>query len=870
LTPCAAIRIPIRVRALLQPGVDVAESSGAALSGGLCDAQTLFLDDIAKGIPLRTTLEHLILGIEVLAQGLKGSVLLAEGGRLRFGAAPNLPDAYNSAVDGVVIGEGFGSCGTAAHRGQLVIVEDVSSDPLWKNYRDIARRHRLAACWSMPLFGRSGELLGTFALYYDEPRRPTSAELNVVQGFARLAGIAIEQSRQDQKLREAERGLRDLVEDLDVIVWEADAETHQFTYVSRRAEKMLGYPLERWYKEPGFWDRLIHPDDRDATVRRAREAATAGTEYESEYRVVAADGRIVWIRNLVSPKTSAGGTPLLRGVLANISRQREADAEREHALARLVEERILLRSVLDQLPQGVVVVEPASSRVLIANRQAQELFGSTVRIGAAPDESSALANLRSNGEPYAFSEGPMMRAIREGATAIEAQVELPQPEGQAAHLAVNASAVRNCEGRIIAGAVVFADITERRRVEAATRLVAEVCSIVGSTLDPDETLRELGAIATRKFADWCAVFLHDGEQRVRCAAFCHRESAKTARKPDLDRLLPQPGGVPLRLSAVLSTGQSELLAHVVSEDVGPGAVRSELLRLLRELGTESAITVALRRAARTLGAIVFASARPDHPYTPADVTVAEELARRTTLAVENGQLYRDAQKAILQLAVAAHELRSPLSALQLNIQAMRVQLARPDLSKESLMSRLVAGEAQSHRLAKLIDDLLDVSLIWTSQLRLVPRLLDLVEAVHRVVQRFRDELVAKGVEVAVHAPSPVLGCWDPFRIEQVITNLVSNGIKYGEGKAVVVAVEASGGTAILRVEDHGAGMSPELKRRLFQPFERGVPAGRARGLGLGLYIAAQLVEAHHGRISVQSAPGVGSTFVVELPREAAA
>jgi PAS domain S-box-containing protein len=777
----------------------VAANSEAAFTAGICAAQTSFLDDIATGLALRPTLEHLIRHIEGLALGLKGSVLLAEGARLRFAAAPNLPDAYNSAVDGVLIGEGLGSCGTAAHRRQLVVVEDVSSDPLWKNYRDIAQRYCLAACWSVPIFGRSGELLGTFALYYDQPRRPTSAELDLVQTFARLAGIAIEVRRQEEKLRETERGLRDLVEDLDVIVWEADTETRQFTYVSRRAEEMLGYPLERWYEEPGFWESILHPDDREATVRRAREAAAAGAEYESEYRLVAADGHIVWVHNSVSPKTPAGGTPLLRGVMANISRQREADVEREQALERLTEERTLLRSVLDELPR--------------------------------------------------------------------------QPDRQGASPAAKASPVREREGRVFANAAMFADIPERKRQEAAARLLTEAGSIVGSTLDPDETLRALGKIATREFATWCAVFLHDGEVRPRCAALCHREPAK-ARKADLDRLLLQPGGMPLRLSTVLANGQSELLTRVHSDDLEPGAVRSELQRVLRELGTESAIAVALRRPAGVLGAIVFASARPDHPYAPADVVIAEELARRTALAVENGQLYREAQAAILQrerfLAVAAHELRSPLAALQLNIQAIRRQLAKQTFSKESLMSRAVAGEAQSHRLASLIDDLLDVSRIRTGQLSLVPQPLDLVEAVHRVVARFRDELVAKGVEVVLHAPSSVVGCWDPLRIEQVITNLVSNGIKYGEGKAVVVAVEASDGTATLRVEDHGAGMTPELTRRLFQPFERGVPAGLIRGLGLGLYIAAQLVEAHHGRISVQSTPGVGSTFVVELPRQAAA
>jgi signal transduction histidine kinase len=292
--------------------------------------------------------------------------------------------------------------------------------------------------------------------------------------------------------------------------------------------------------------------------------------------------------------------------------------------------------------------------------------------------------------------------------------------------------------------------------------------------------------------------------------------------------------------------------------------------LLRELGTVSAMTVPLRRPDRILGAVVFATTRADHRFTPQDLVLAEELARRTSLAVENGRLYREAQEAIRQreefLAVAAHELRTPLAALQLTLQAIIKLVSRADFNAQTVANRAHAGELQGAKLATLIDDLLDVSRIRAGRLRLSPEPLELVLAVHRVVARFRDELTARWIDVAVHAPCPVIGSWDALRIEQVITNLVSNGIKYGEGRAVRVTVKAEPYAAILSVEDHGIGMDAALVRRLFRPFERGVSAGQYRGLGLGLYITAQIVEAHGGRIAVHSTPGEGSRFVVELPR----
>jgi signal transduction histidine kinase len=120
--------------------------------------------------------------------------------------------------------------------------------------------------------------------------------------------------------------------------------------------------------------------------------------------------------------------------------------------------------------------------------------------------------------------------------------------------------------------------------------------------------------------------------------------------------------------------------------------------------------------------------------------------------------------------------------------------------------------------------------------------------------------------VAIHAPQPVVGRWDPVRLEQVLTNLLSNALKYGEGRPVRVAVGATPETATLEVEDHGIGMSAEVIGRIFHPFERGVPAGHYGGLGLGLYITEQIVRAQGGSIKVRSIPKQGAVFTVELPR----
>jgi signal transduction histidine kinase len=172
-------------------------------------AQTRVLELMATGCPFDTVLEGLVDAVEAQCAGAIGSVLLLDddGEHLRHGSAPRLPDSYNRAIDGVRIGPSVGSCGTAAYLGEPVVVEDIETDPLWEEYRDLARKHGLRACWSQPIFSSTRKVLGTFAVYYREPRSRTVAEERYIAAIAYLAGIAAERDRTERAQRVAERRL---------------------------------------------------------------------------------------------------------------------------------------------------------------------------------------------------------------------------------------------------------------------------------------------------------------------------------------------------------------------------------------------------------------------------------------------------------------------------------------------------------------------------------------------------------------------------------------------------------------------------------------------------------------------------------------
>ena len=299
------------------------------------------------------------------------------------------------------------------------------------------------------------------------------------------------------------------------------------------------------------------------------------------------------------------------------------------------------------------------------------------------------------------------------------------------------------------------------------------------------------------------------------------------------------------------------------------------LALLRALAIRSYMCVPLVARERTLGTITLLRGAAGPAYTPADLVLAQSLAQRIALALDNAQLYRAARQAVHIrdefLSVASHELKTPITTLLLAVQAVQRITRQGHLPPpEYLTRRLTTVEDQSKRLAHLVNDLLDISRIVEGQLQLEPQAMDLRTLTQQVLEQFQEELAQAGCPVTLAAPAPVPGTWDPARIEQVLTNLLTNAMKYGRGQPITITVTREGTQARLAVRDEGIGIPREHLERIFGRFERAVAPGKYGGMGLGLYIARQIVEAHGGEIGVVSAPGQGATFTVTLPSVPAA
>jgi PAS domain S-box-containing protein len=302
---------------------------------GLSRLDETVLAMIMARAPLPKILQALCTEIEKQYPPLLCSVLLldADGITLRGGAAPSLPEEYRKAADGIRIGSCAGSCGTAVYRKQPVVVSDISTDPLWAEYRDLALPHGLRACWSTPIANQEGAILGTFAVYYREPRTPDPQHFRIIAHATHLAGVAIEHDRAKLQLRAAEDRYRTLVERLPAITYIAELGADgPWHYVSPQIESILGFPPAEWLADPTNWMNRIHKDDRGIALAAEKRFQETHELFQAEYRMFARDGRTLWFRDEAVMLHQTEGRPLLmQGVLYDMTEHKRLEDQLRHS-----------------------------------------------------------------------------------------------------------------------------------------------------------------------------------------------------------------------------------------------------------------------------------------------------------------------------------------------------------------------------------------------------------------------------------------------------------------------------------------------------------------------------------------------------------
>jgi PAS domain S-box-containing protein len=296
------------------------------------------LEMVARGDSLAQILDNLCRLVEQQTPDVLASILLLDsnGKQLRHGGAPSLPKAYTEAIDGAEIGPMVGSCGTAAYLGKQVIVSDIASDPLWANFRELALTNSLAACWSTPIFSAEGEVIGTFAMYYREPRSPNPSDQDIIGQITHLAGVAIQHKLAEDALRRSESYLS-----------EAQRLTHTGSWVWRVADYEALHLSDEWYRIYGFDPKYgmpdreqrlerIHLDDRAKYLATINRAVAASSDYDIEFRLLLPDRAVKYIQSVGHPVLDASGNLVqFVGSTTDITERKRAEEALRQAQADL-------------------------------------------------------------------------------------------------------------------------------------------------------------------------------------------------------------------------------------------------------------------------------------------------------------------------------------------------------------------------------------------------------------------------------------------------------------------------------------------------------------------------------------------------------
>jgi PAS domain S-box-containing protein len=433
------------------------------------------------------------------------------------------------------------------------------------------------------------------------------------------------------------------------------------------------------------------------------------------------------------------------------------------------------------------------------------------------------------------------------------------------------------------------EVTERRRAAEVQRVLAEAGSRLVSSLDYETTLRSIAQLVVTTMADYCIVEVRaeDGAGSVEVA---HADPSLADRAR---RLLGEPGAdassngwPPDDGETARSDGwndRSVLLPTIAANDDGLVSLplighNPGLTRIARLLGGRSLISVPLLARDRTIGVLTLIAAESGRRYGQEDLAMAEALAIRAALAVDNARLYADAQAAIRArdefLSIASHELRTPVAGIKGYAQLLLRAQARNRLEPARLTRSLSLIDEATDRLTTLTQDLLDVSRIRLGQLPLRLQEINLEELVRRIGLRTSEQLPdGHALVVDVQGAVPPIQA-DADRLEQVLTNLLDNAVKYSpDGGTVRLTLGVEGDEVVLAVHDDGIGLPLDAAEAIFHPFGR-APNATSRnlpGMGLGLYICRNIVERHGGRIVARSAgEGHGTTFEVALPSQSVA
>lgn len=535
-------------------------------------------------------------------------------------------------------------------------------------------------------------------------------------------------------------------------------------------------------------------------------------------------------------------------------------------------------TIFDQAPFSIQIYSP-SGKVLRVNKAYKEMWGLTDEF----IQEYILKEYNILTDPLLKKSG-MDKIIKKAFDGEAAEVPAfyynPREAGFDA-MAVWASGVlfpvHDKDGKLEEVVLIHTDVTkeqnekaEKERLLSVQSLLSRITAILLSTLDYDMILEKIASVAIPEFADGCIIDILEGESIVRLVSK-HVDPEKEKFLYALRDEFPPHISSPQPVARVLRSGEPELLKDVDEDVVRAHTMNQRHFEILRSIGTCSHLATPMRIRGKIIGVLNWHITSERKHFDEDDLETAMEISHRAAIAIENARLYTLSKAAIREredfISIASHELKTPLTSLNLQWEvASRVREDSPDkiLDRAALDKLMTVSYRQLARLTRLVDDMLDISRITKGSFSLKKTQVNLGDLIIDSLAKFQPQLQDLKLKLSASLKENVIISCDPDRIEQVISNLIANAIKYGAETPIHVSLSCCTEWARVQVKDKGPGIPEEDHKRIFGRFVRGGSLEDTTGLGLGLFICQEIIEKHGGHIQVESIPG-DTTFTFDLP-----
>jgi PAS domain S-box-containing protein len=643
-----------------------------------------------------------------------------------------------------------------------------------------------------------------------------------------------------QTLQTAGTGLTHCSRDLRYV--SANAAYAQFIGVP--LDQIVGRPIVEVMGEAAF--EIIRP-------RVEKVLSGERVEYEDELPIA---GEVKSVQAIYTPDRDASGKVVgWVGSIMDISQRRRIEQELKAANA-------FLDAVIENIPLILFMKESESLRVVRLNRTAEEFLGwpKQTLIGKSDYDlwPKELADFFVQKDRETLKSGRI--------------VDIPEEQIQTHHQGVRILHTKKVPILDAAGHPAFLlgiaeDITEQKRIEKEQRFLSEVSVTLSASLEYEQTLANLTRLAVQNVADWAAVDVTNEQGRLSRLKVACADPRQTALCAFLEEM-PFDRDLPHLMRSVVESKKPILVKHVTPEYIESLAQGPGHLQALLATGITSFVAVPILMRTQPLGALMLGASTLSRVYGQHDLRLAEALADRAAMAIENARLYRASVHAThlrdQVLSVVAHDLRNPLSAILLQVETLIRRSADPEQRSEKVYETI---HRAATRMNRLIQDLLDVALMEAGQLTIEPSRVSASDLIAGAVEMLRPLAASSALDLRGNLGRDVPEIWgDRDRLLQVFENLIGNAIKFTKpGGRITVSAASKAHEVIFRVTDTGSGIAPEKLPRVFDRFWQATRANR-QGAGLGLPITKGIVEAHGGRIWVESTPNRGTTFSFTIPQ----